>query len=294
MDLHYKQEVAVGGLVIVGVVLFIMGTMWLGGASFRREEAYHARFTDVGKLKEGSTVKISGVEVGRVTKVEFMGYGDVLVSFTATPNVHLQADATAELEHSLAFSEASLILHPGTSLDPLQRSDVIPGRRPSGAFDRVGPLADRADSVLIGAQAIMSKRTADELHATLVAMQRTMNALADRVPATTEAAQDMFEALGNMMKSLDTLVSNPGLKKALAGSDSVVANMAAMTAQFTTTGARLDSLLTAINSGQGTLGMLATDSGLYHDTRALSAALKALLDTLSKHPGKITVQVKMF
>jgi hypothetical protein len=67
-----------------------------------------------------------------------------------------------------------------------------------------------------------------------------------------------------------------------------------MTAQFTTTGARLDTLLTNLNKGQGTLGKLATDTGLYHDARGASQSLKALLDTLQKKPGKLTVQVKIF
>ena len=294
MDLHYKQEVAVGGLVIVGVVLFVLGTMWLGGDTFRRETKYHARFTNVGKLKEGSVVKISGVEVGRVVKVEFVGYGDVLVDFTLTPKIALQSDATAELEESIAFSEATLILTPGTAPDPLEPTDVIPGRRQSGLFDRANQLSDRADSVLIGAQAIMNQRTADELRATLVAMQRGLNALADRLPATTEAAQDMLQSLSGLMKHLDSLVSTPALTRAFTTSDTVASNLAAMTAQFTTTGARLDSLLNLLHSGQGTLGRLATDSGLYFDARATSQSLKALLDTLAKHPGKITVQVKIF
>ena len=29
MDLHYKQEVTVGALVLLGIALFVGGTMWL-------------------------------------------------------------------------------------------------------------------------------------------------------------------------------------------------------------------------------------------------------------------------
>jgi hypothetical protein len=34
MDLHYKREVTVGALVIVGLVIFVAGTMWLRGKTF--------------------------------------------------------------------------------------------------------------------------------------------------------------------------------------------------------------------------------------------------------------------
>jgi hypothetical protein len=34
MDLHYKREVTVGALVLLGLAVFLSGTMWLGGRSF--------------------------------------------------------------------------------------------------------------------------------------------------------------------------------------------------------------------------------------------------------------------
>jgi len=52
--------------------------------------------------------------------------------------------------------------------------------------------------------------------------------------------------------------------------------------------------MSLILKGDGTLGELATDSGLYFDTRATAQSLKALIDTLQKHPGKISITVKMF
>jgi ABC-type transporter Mla subunit MlaD len=97
-----------------------------------------------------------------------------------------------------------------------------------------------------------------------------------------------------MTGRLDTLLSNPALDRTVGRLDTLTTNLSGMTAQFTTTGARLDSLLAAILKGQGTLGKLASDSGLYNDTRATAQSLKALLDTLQKHPGKVTVQLKMF
>ena len=31
MDLHYRQEITVGALVLVGVRIFVLGGMWLSG-----------------------------------------------------------------------------------------------------------------------------------------------------------------------------------------------------------------------------------------------------------------------
>jgi hypothetical protein len=89
-------------------------------------------------------------------------------------------------------------------------------------------------------------------------------------------------------------MSNPAIERTVSRMDTLTGNLSGMSAQFTTTGARLDSLLSTILKGEGTLGKLATDSGLYDDTRKTAQSLKGLLDTLQKHPGKVTVQVKIF
>ncbi|MEP7326976.1 MAG: MCE family protein, partial [Gemmatimonadota bacterium] len=65
-------------------------------------------------------------------------------------------------------------------------------------------------------------------------------------------------------------------------------------AQLTHTSATLDTLLSNINSGQGTLGKFAADSGLYTDMRGTLQSLKTLIDDIQRNPGRITVQLKVF
>jgi phospholipid/cholesterol/gamma-HCH transport system substrate-binding protein len=76
--------------------------------------------------------------------------------------------------------------------------------------------------------------------------------------------------------------------------DTLSANVAAMTSQLTATTERLDTLLAGMNRGQGTLGKFVTDSGLYYDVRELSQSMRELLDELKKNPGKVGVTVKLF
>ena len=63
MDLHYKQEATVGALVLVALILFIGGTMWLGGKQFSTRTPVAVQFADDGTLKRGSPVRGSGVQL---------------------------------------------------------------------------------------------------------------------------------------------------------------------------------------------------------------------------------------
>jgi phospholipid/cholesterol/gamma-HCH transport system substrate-binding protein len=115
-----------------------------------------------------------------------------------------------------------------------------------------------------------------------------------RLPATTDEATKTMVALRQMTHRLDSTLATIPVGNTVARADTLAKNLSTMSIQLTATGARLDSLLQKINSGQGTLGKFATDSGLYMDSRAAMQALKTLMDELNKHPGKVTVQVKMF
>ena len=93
---------------------------------------------------------------------------------------------------------------------------------------------------------------------------------------------------------LDSTLANPALARTLGRADTLTGNLSAMTAQLTTTSARLDSVLSGVNSGRGSLGKFATDTVFYSDIHELSQSMKRLLDELQKHPGKVPVTIKLF
>jgi phospholipid/cholesterol/gamma-HCH transport system substrate-binding protein len=155
-------------------------------------------------------------------------------------------------------------------------------------------LADRADSVLIGAQALANRETADQLRSTLTALQgtlkatqRTMQVYGDSTRGPTAELTQTMASFRRLSARLDSTLANPGLNRALTRSDTLTGNLASMSA-------RLDSTLAMINRGQGTAGKFVTDSALYYDMRGVLKSMQGLLDELKKNPGKVGVTVKIF
>ena len=295
MDLNYKQEITVGTMVLVGIALFIAGTMWLKGTKIGREHLVRVEFADVGSLKVGGDVTISGVSQGRVKRIELEPNSRVLVTFSVPPKVVPKVDATAKVTAGFFSADSRVLFNPGTeSAPPLAEGQVIQGVMDEGLTGKVAGLGDRADSVMIGLQAIANQRTADDLHTTLVSMQRALNAMESRLKTTGDEAEKTMRSLQALSARLDTTVQSLPLHSAISNADTLTRNLSAMSIQLKNAGGKLDTLLAGINAGQGTLGKFATDSGLYNDMRAVSQSLKNLIDELNKHPGKVTVQVKMF
>src|SRR5213592_2907953 len=80
--------------------------------------------------------------------------------------------------------------------------------------------------------------------------------------------------------------------------DSIATNLSRLTTHLTRTTAELDTLLSRMNKGEGTLGRIATDTMMYHDLHELSVSLTTLLKDLKEHPDKYMkpglVRVRLF
>jgi len=303
MDTSYKQEVTVGVLVILAIVIFIVGSTWLRGRSIGGdlEDYWKVQFQQAGNLKASSPVRVSGVNVGKVEHIELQDVGKVMVYVSLGNRIQPRQDATAQVVPVGLVGDAAVDLNPGKSPVKLTRDQVIVGTQASGLTDLAGKLGERADTVLLLAQKLLNEETSTQLRETMRSLQgtlrsaqRTMDVYGDPDKGPSAELTRTLASLQGVSARFDTLLANPALDRALTQSDTLAANLSEMTAQFATTGARLDSLLARANRGEGTIGKFATDSGLYRDMRDLSQSMKKLIDELSKNPGKIPVTVKIF
>jgi phospholipid/cholesterol/gamma-HCH transport system substrate-binding protein len=298
MDLRYTREATVGAIVIVAIVVFIFGTMWLSGRSVGSENRIRMQFDNVSGLKRASPVRVSGVNVGKVEKIEFVDVGKVLVVASLPPKIRARVDASARIVSVTLVGDYAVDFDPGRAGEPLPTGRIILGTQDLGLTGKATVLAERADSILLGAQGIVNQRTAEQLRSTLTALegtlkaaQRTMQLYADPDRGPTAEITKTMASFRQLSSRLDSTLASPAFSQR---TDSLTANLAAMTSQFAATGERLDTLLAEMNRRQGTLGKFVTDSGLYYDMREVTQGMKKLLEELTKHPGKVPVTVKLF
>lgn len=105
--MKFKNEVIVGVVVVLGLILAVWGAFWLSGKPWREEQVeIDAIFTEVGGLREGNPVNFRGVQVGRVIGIDLAG-GDtgVLVSMHISPRVQLPEDAAVLLAPASLFGD---------------------------------------------------------------------------------------------------------------------------------------------------------------------------------------------
>ena len=294
MDLRYSKEAIVGAIVLVAILVFVFGTMWLSGRSMGSDNVIRIQFENVSGLKRSSPVRVSGVNVGKVERIEFVDVGKVLVVAGLPAKIRPKVDASAKIVSVTLVGDYAVDFDPGRAGQSLPAGRTILGSQDLGLTGKATTLAERADSILLGAQSFVNQRTADQLRSTLTALEGTLKAAQRTMQIYSNPDQGPTAELTKTMASFRQLSTR--LDSTLIGfrTDTISTNLQAMTAQLTATTERLDTLLAGMNRGRGTLGKFVTDSALYYDMRDVTQGMKKLLDELAKNPGKVPVTVKIF
>ncbi|MEY4966451.1 MAG: hypothetical protein RL274_2034 [Pseudomonadota bacterium] len=115
--------VAVGAFVLACVIGLVVTIMWLAGAQYSQEYAYYqASFKGpVTGLGKGTVTRYNGIEVGRITNLEFDPADPqrVIVTLQVQPNLNIREDSVASID-SQGITGASFVeISGGTKNAPL-------------------------------------------------------------------------------------------------------------------------------------------------------------------------------
>ena len=123
-----KIEFSVGLFVLIGLVAVAFMAIRIGGGRVVSPDTHQfiARFTNASGLKKGSSVRISGVSIGDVTKVALKPEDmAALVTFRIDSTVKLDDDTTAAVRSAGLIGEKFVSLKPGASGMELKPGAVI-------------------------------------------------------------------------------------------------------------------------------------------------------------------------
>jgi len=274
------SELRVGITVIIasatlGILLFLMsGTAGL----FTKRITVRSYFDNAEGLRVGAPVRLSGVDIGNVTKIAIVGGRDkqltpveVTMKVSTKYQDSLRRDSVTSLETAGVLGETYLDVDSSQAVGtPLQDGDILPTqvhpdfnqvvRASQSTLQNMDALLKRADRILAFAESgkgSIGKLIYDPT-------------LYNRFSDTVAEFQKIVENIGNGEGSLGRLISrNDAYDK------------------FLSTLNKMDAIIDDMQQGKGTAGKLLKDPALYNNANDTIANIKKITEDINAGKGTI-------
>jgi phospholipid/cholesterol/gamma-HCH transport system substrate-binding protein len=259
------SELKIGIVALVALllaVLIIIAVGGQGGFAWQRYEL-KTKFKNVQGLKSGAIVRVAGVDVGKVTSVDFVGAD---VQITLEVNEENKSRITDQSRASIGslslLGEPIIEISPSAQGTPLKDGDFIQSARTPG---QIADVAENATLTLEEATGLIKeiragKGTIGKLFAD-DQMYREVNQL-------VSSAETVAASINHGNGTLGLLIRDPGVYK-----------------QANTALANLQEMTRRINAGEGSLGKLLRDEQLAKSLGSASTNLDQVTGRLSRGEG---------
>jgi phospholipid/cholesterol/gamma-HCH transport system substrate-binding protein len=187
-------------ILVTGLLAAIMGNVGFGDS-----HEYHAVFSTASMLEKGDDVRVAGVSVGEVKKVEHYERNHAIVTFRVESEVPLTTSSRAEVRFLNLVGDRYLALEAGADAEAtrLEAGDTIP-------IDRTSPALDLT-TLFNGFKPLfqaLSPEQVNELSMNLVQVLQgeggTVAGLLDKTASLTTALADRDQLIGEVVDNLNT------------------------------------------------------------------------------------------
>jgi len=293
------SELKIGIVAVVAVGLAIMLVVAVGGQGGFTWQRYKlkTRFANVQGLKSGAIVRVAGVEVGKVTDIDFVGAEvEVVVQINKEQQSRITDQSRASIGALSLLGEPTIELSPASQGTPLKDGDFIQSARTPG---QISDVAENATQTLEQTTALIKEirsgkgtvgklftddqvyREINQLVASAAAVTNALNqgkgtlGMLVRDPALYKQAN---EALTNLQEMTQRINAGEGSLGQLIQDDR-------MAKSLTSASNNLDQVTGRLSRGEGTAGKLLTDEQLYDRFNSVAGRIDKLTADLQQGQG---------
>jgi len=306
-----SKEFKIGVVVVFAIAAFIWGLNFLKGINLFSNKYYlYAIYPKIDGLIPANPLLVNGYKVGQVNSIELIkrqGQHQVLVKFLMSEAIQIPKGSVAKaISSDLLGSKAVEIIYSNqteflVSGDTLQ-SEMEESLKAS-VDKRIAPLQAKAenlissiDSVMTVVNSVLNAKTRENLDKSfesvrkaILALEQTAYKLDDLVGSEKVKISAILTNLNSIASNLDK--NNDKINKILTNFSNISDSLAKSQLKSAIANAdksmnELNTLLAAINKGEGTLGKLAKNDSLYLNLNKSSVDLDKLLKDLRYNPHR--------
>lgn len=273
---------------------------------FRQSQVVYTHFEQVNGLTTGSYIYINGVKVGSIKKMNLIAKDSVRVTLSFNIGTELNKGSVAYLESSGLLGDKAINIQQGTSEGKVPNEGTIKGVYTGGMLESFsesgGQLTNDASEsfsklnrTLSQLQEFVNDENQKNVNEMLGSLQQSSAELSLLMQRKRGELESSIEHANRFLGNLDTVTTDnrARIDSAFAGLERSMENFERVSAELETTNQRLNSILTKLDDGQGSLGKLINDPSLYNNMDSLSVNLNQLIKNINNDPGRYLKGLKL-
>ena len=294
--MKFSLEVKTAILIISCIAIFVFGFSYLKGSSLlNNNKQIHTLYDDVEGLVVGSNVTISGLNVGKVTNIDFdKNYEQIKVTFSIRNDLNFSSSSKAMLyEPGLIGGKSIAIIPNYESLNLIKDGDILLSDVKPGLTElvnqQIAPLQDKieglltsADSLFAGVSNVMNYNSQNNLKLALEGITRTIENINSLSQTLSQIVDNNQKVFNSALKNIESTSENLAILTDSISKFPVVSTFK----NLEIVSVKLNKIIGRLESGEGSLGKLLNDDAFYSELLHSSEALESLLTDLKNNPKK--------
>lgn len=291
-----SKELKTGLLAIAAIAILIFGYNFLKGENLlKADRTFYAVYKNVEGLSPSSSVTINGLEVGKVTSIDFLDrQGNLVVTFNVKRDFQFSKNSKAQIYGGGLIGGKSLAIIPEYERGKMAESgDTLIGTKDEGIFElvnnRLTPLQNKlehvlqdTDSVLTSVNDVLDKDTRQNLRQAIADFSATASSFKGASASFDALLKNNDKKLSRTFTNLDEITKNfskisDTLSKVEVGR--LVANMERVIADF-------EEISSKLQRGEGTAGKLLNDEQLYNNLERATREMEMLMQDIKLNPKR--------
>lgn len=297
------REIKTAILVIASILLFIWGYSFLKGKDlFTNYKTLYVEYNNVEDLSPSAPVTINGLTIGKVSKIKINEVtGKLLVELQLKTDFPISKTSKASLYSPSLIGGKQIKILPNLADKVLaEDGQTLESNVELGLTESLGgkiePIQQKLDLMLLnintlvsGLNNVLDKQGQENLKKSLAELSQTMeqfhrasgslNSILDTNKGQINGVVTNFNKMSNNFNKISDSLSKADLGKTVRNLNQTLA--------------KVDGIMSNLNSGKGTAGKLLNDDALYNNLSKTSKELELLLQDVRLYPTRY-VNVSLF
>ena len=298
------NETKVGILATVSIAVLVIGYSFLKGNDvFSSEKLFYTSYDNVEGLVVSNPVLVNGFQIGRVAKLSLAKSGKIEAQLKINPDYDIPINTIARLESTSLLGGKAIVFAIGNSNTYAETGDTLQGNIEQNLMQQVKPVQQKAEQLVTKLDSILSSLNStinpefqgnfNKSFASIAKILHTLEGTTQKVDGIVGSQNNRLNAIFANVESISANFksNNQRVSSIMANLDNITDQVARSNFQQTVQNADkaildLQTVISKVNSGQGSIGKLVNDDNLYNNLNNASKNLDNLMIDLKAHPKR--------